>query len=72
MPSRKSLDRVMFLYSVIQKVRLGGAGPSVAFVHISKSYKMCQNIVRFNFFHGIAKRFIVPMELFHIFRSMVL
>ena len=37
---QKSLDRAIFLYNFIRKVRLSGVRASIAIVHIRKFYKI--------------------------------
>ena len=36
---QKSLDRAIFLYILMRKVRLNGVGASITIVHIRKFYK---------------------------------
>ena len=37
---QKSLDRAIFLYIFMRKVRLNGVGASITIVHIRKFYKL--------------------------------
>ena len=37
---QKSLDRAIFLYILMRKVRLNGVGASITIVHIRKFYKL--------------------------------
>ena len=53
---QKSLDRALFLYNFIRKVRSSGVRASITIVHIRKFLRMHHNIVRFRFFPRIAKR----------------
>ena len=53
---QKSLDRALFLYSFIRKVRSSGVRGSITIMHIRKFFRLHHNIVRFRFFPRIAKR----------------
>ena len=56
---QKSLDRALFLYNFIRKVRSSGARASITIMHIRKFFKLHHNIVRFRFFPRLAKRSIL-------------
>ena len=58
--SKKSLDRVIFLYIFICKVLLSGVRASSTIAHILNFDKTYTNIACFRFFFRIAKRSIVP------------
>ena len=56
---QKSLDRALFLYSFLRKVRSSGVRGSFTIMHIRKFFKLHHNIVRSRFFPRIAKRSIL-------------
>ena len=63
---RKSLDRALFLYNFIRKVRSSGVRDSITIMHIRKFLKLQHNMVRFRFFPRIAKMSIAgSLELYN-------